>query len=788
MSQEVINVGTTPNDGTGDPLRNAYIKINTNFSEVYSRAQTTPPSSLIGKVGDFAGMYAYDSSKFYYCFADYDGSSLIWAELTTTGNISVDSIENGTSNITIPSTDGNVVIGINGTGDVLTVSDDGIYTSNITGTLITSAQPQITSVGTLTTLEVTGNTDTGNINVTGLAAIVGNASAGNIATTGNVNAANVVATAAVIATGNVQGGNIATPGNILGTNYSATGNVTVDGTINISSISATGNVEGSGAEFSGNTTTGNLSVIGVIESGPQSVVGNIDVSGNLNVIGNVNYENINELVIGDPLIYIAANNSISDLVDIGIVGGYNDGTYQHTGLVRDYTDGVWKLFANVVAEPTTVIDWANAVYDEFKSGSYESTGNVTVAGSIEVGTTFSAAGNVSGSYFLGDGRYLSNIATNGNQIINGASNVQITTAAGDVTFGVNNTSNVVVVSDTQLSVAGNVSGTYVLGNGAFLTGVAAGYTDANVEAYLPTYTGNLVSLTGPVTTTNTVTGAIISATGNVTGGNLIATGDIDAATGTIDTLDGATGSFSGTVTAGNVSTSGDIDASTGTIATLDGTTGSFTGNVTGGNLRTGGVVSATGTITAGGFSTSGVVSASGNVTGGNIVTGGVLSVNSTSDVTAIVNAGSNAVGNIGSSTKYFNQVFAQATTALYADVAEKYIADADYAPGTVLSFGGENEVTISSQDHDVLVAGVVSTDPAYLMNSGADAEHVAEVALLGRVPCRVTGTVRKGQMLVSAGDGSARSERNPEMGSVLGKALEDFDGETGTIEIVVGRL
>ncbi len=62
------------------------------------------------------------------------------------------------------------------------------------------------------------------------------------------------------------------------------------------------------------------------------------------------------------------------------------------------------------------------------------------------------------------------------------------------------------------------------------------------------------------------------------------------------------------------------------------------------------------------------------------------------------------------------------------------------------------------------------------------------LALQGRVPCKVTGTINKGDMMVSAGDGRARSEENPRYGSVIGKALEDFDGDDGVIEVVVGRL
>jgi hypothetical protein len=133
-------------------------------------------------------------------------------------------------------------------------------------------------------------------------------------------------------------------------------------------------------------------------------------------------------------------------------------------------------------------------------------------------------------------------------------------------------------------------------------------------------------------------------------------------------------------------------------------------------------------------------------------------------------------------------VFAKATSAQYADLAENYLADADYAAGTVVSFGGAQEITIATQDHDPAVAGVVSTKPAYQMNSGLTGDHVVTVALLGRVPCRVQGPVRKGSLMVSAGNGCARAETNPAMGTVIGKAVESFDGDIGTIEIVVGRV
>ena len=86
------------------------------------------------------------------------------------------------------------------------------------------------------------------------------------------------------------------------------------------------------------------------------------------------------------------------------------------------------------------------------------------------------------------------------------------------------------------------------------------------------------------------------------------------------------------------------------------------------------------------------------------------------------------------------------------------------------------------------MAGVVSTNPAHLMNSMLKSNHAVAVALQGRVPTLVTGTVRKGDMMVTAANGFAQASAVPIMGTVIGKALENFDGVSGTIEIVVGRV
>jgi hypothetical protein len=150
----------------------------------------------------------------------------------------------------------------------------------------------------------------------------------------------------------------------------------------------------------------------------------------------------------------------------------------------------------------------------------------------------------------------------------------------------------------------------------------------------------------------------------------------------------------------------------------------------------------------------------------------------------------NGVANIGNSSSYFNTVFAKATSAQYADLAEMYVSDNDYAPGTVVEFGGEYEITISSASHSTAVAGIISTNPSYLMNSAQTGEHVLPVALTGRVPCQVQGPVRKGDVLVaSSTPGVAqRIGMNWQPGCILGKSMQVIDSaEIRTIEVAVGR-
>ena len=168
---------------------------------------------------------------------------------------------------------------------------------------------------------------------------------------------------------------------------------------------------------------------------------------------------------------------------------------------------------------------------------------------------------------------------------------------------------------------------------------------------------------------------------------------------------------------------------------------------------------------------------------------GTITVNTSGYATAIINGAGNAIGNIGSSGSYFNQIFAQATTALYADVAERFAADDVYTPGTVVELGGSAEITKVKTDGSSAVFGVISTRPAFTMNGGAGEDDThPPVAMTGRVPVRVTGVVRKGDRLISAGDGIARAAGYEEATAfnVIGRALADkLDAGLGTVEAIV---
>ena len=664
MAQQFIGVGSTPNDGQGNPIRTAFTKCNENFSELYSFAQTTPPVTLVGDPGDQAGWYAYDSSYFYYCFANYDGSSIIWAQVTQVGNVAITSISSGTSSVALTDVNGNAAITVGGVANVAVFTPVGQLvtgavsaTGNITGSFILGDGSLLTGLP-----ETYANSNVAAYLLTN----TGNIAAGNVSATGNVRGGNLVTAGIISTSGNIasQGrisatGNIETAGYFVGTFVgNVTGNFVIPGANTQVVFNTNGNADAT-AGMTFDTNGPNLfTVLGTISSQGNVVGGNITTSNVVTATGNITGGNLRTAgavtatgnVSGGNII-ATANVTGGNVTTAGLItatGNVIGGNIRTAGAVT----ATGNVSGGNVLVTTDLQAGGNVSATNHTGTTASVTGNVT-GGNIRTAGAVTATGNITGNYFLGNGSQLTGIDTT--QIQNGNSNVTIVSAGANVVLNVRGVSPLAIFANT----------------GAYIEG-------------LTSVTGNVIA--GNVNAT-ALTGTTVSATGNVTGGNITTAGLITA-----------------------------------------------TGNIIGGNIR---------------FN-SGVISGSGNITSGNLTVG-------TGTITAgnIVNGNGNGVGNIGTSSTYFNTVFAKATSAQYADLAENYVADADYAPGTVVVFGGQAEITISKDAGDERVAGVISTQPAHLMNAG---QSGLPVALRGRVPVLVIGPVFKGDSLVtSSTSGHAQS-------------------------------
>ena len=331
------------------------------------------------------------------------------------------------------------------------------------------------------------------------------------------------------------------------------------------------------------------------------------------------------------------------------------------------------------------------------------------------------------------------------------------------------------ISNGNLVIQANVAGTTY----TVATALGASGTFAVANAFT---VGSTASVTGNVTGGNILTAGLISATGNITGGNVGTT-----------LVSATTVSATGNVQAGNVRTAGQISA-TGLISSA--------GNVQAGGyvLGDGGLLSNVSAAVSvsqiqNGTSNVKIGSSGGNITIGVGGVGNVIVVDTSTLYISNVSVSNNitttqsAVGNIGSVANPFNVVHAKATSAQYADVAERFAADEVMEPGTVVELGGEKEITRSTRALSEMVFGVISTQPAHLMNGAAGTNEThPPVAMTGRVPVKVVGVVRKGDRLVSAGDGMARAAQPGEATAfnVIGRALaHKLDEAEGTVEAIV---
>ena len=413
-------------------------------------------------------------------------------------------------------------------------------------------------------ITATGNITSGNIS-TGIVAATGNITSGNISTgivaaAGNVSGSNVTTSGILSASGNVYGNNLVSSGIIEAAGNISGGNIISNALVIGTTLSATGDV------LAGNVTAANTVTANTFIGVTLSITGNASIAGDLTVAGNTYSTSVTNVNVANAIMYLAANN-VSDVVDIGTLGSFNNGTQQYGGIVRDHTDGVWKVVSNILTTPTTVVDFGNTTPADLQTGNIDAIGNVTAnyfigdgslltggygntevanylpintsdiaANTVTVSNSVIVSNSVSATIFYGDGSQLTGGYGNlnvgfylptytGNLAAGNITTSGKVSVAGNVTGG-----NVFTIG--QVSATGNVSGAYIIGNGALLTGLPAQYSNANVSTYLPVNTANVaagnVIVTGAVSAANITTAGSVSATGNVTGGNIITAGNVSA--------------------------------------------------------------------------------------------------------------------------------------------------------------------------------------------------------------------------------------------------------------------
>ena len=750
----------------------------------------------------------------------YNGTTL-----AVTGNISAGNIEGTLSTAAQTSiTSVGTLTSLAVTGNV---SAGNVSATGIAGTLSTAAQTAITSVGTLTSLAVTGNVSTGNVSgaagtftdvygtigtaaqtsitsvgtLTSLA-VTGNVSAGNVSATGIAGTLSTAAQTAITSVGTLTSlavtGNVST-GNVSGTAGTFSDITSSSGTLTFNSAGADKDIKFSGDAqanllvLDAGTDTVNIGTAtpvtgAIVNIGstnsivmPKGTTGERPGTGTVGMVrfnttsdGLEQYSSTGWSPMGSVFTIIASDSFSGDgsttaftltdsqttascIVTINGIVQTPTTAYSVSTTTLTFTEAPVSGDAIEVRKLTTT-SMATSLSNAAQSAKIEvveAQGYINVTGNIvPISNNVGSLGNVS--------RYWHDVWVGpGSLYVNGQKVVEDISGTITVSADVDENLQLKVSGTGDLELAPGVAGLIQLkGNVEISNGVSIAQAGGGNVMFS---NGLAVdSITAKTTNTN------LGLSGNGTGYVNIAddctiTGNLTVS-GTTTTVSSATL----TITDKNITVAnGAIDsaAADGAGITVDGASATINYSHSGTKWVMNKPLDVTGNVSAGNLSV-----ATGTVTFGNVV-----------------NGGTNGIGNIGSSTVGFNTVFAKSTSAQYADLAENYASDADYEAGTVVEFGGEYEVTVCDADMTSRVAGVVSTNPAYLMNSTQEGLAVVAVALTGRVPTKVHGPILKGDLIVSAGNGYGRAETLPQVGTVIGKALEDFNGDSGVIEVVVGK-
>ncbi len=588
----------------------------------------------------------------------------------------------------------------------------------------------------------------------------------------------------------------------IGTNSGS--NLVVAATTTSTSTTTGALVIAGGAGIAGNVTFGgNLTAAGklivneatnsvpyVMGSGAFHVAGGISIGKDIWVGGNLYVANVISqtstiIQVNDPLVYLKGNNNPYNY-DIGVFSDFTGGSLnnsQYTGAVRSYQTNEWVFFSNIDVAPaagTVGLNNSKVIYDPIKVG------NIVVANTTVSSSTTTGALIVSGGAGIGGALYITNtndVSANIGTLFNG----NISTNANLGAYQTFANANAATQATSINTINANI--------GAF-------YTYANTK--IGTNTNSNLVVVATTAATSTTTGALVIAGGAGFAGNVYIGSTADQTVLLNSYPEWAANSVRQTTrfTTSTTAPAGPIvgdqwyDSSTDIVYEYinDGTNSIWVdiSSAFGNNFTTlsGVTVRATGNAQATSTTTGDLQIVGGaSIATGNLYIGGSggRAITHTGDIIP----SANLLYDLGSTTAWYDRFYGQSTQALYADLAENYLADANYSYGTVVCFGGEQEITISTITHDPSVAGVISKNPAHLMNGALSGEFVLPLALQGRVYCQVQGPIAKGDLLVTGNEPgiACRLDKTKfEHGCLIGKSLENIsDTSIKLIEVVVGR-